>query len=86
VPLRYLAQLLGVAPDEHQIDRQARTVRELHASLLADSEQRTHQVLAVAHPSRDPVDDDAQGLSGHGTSVENAFHYRNVVPRSQARA
>jgi hypothetical protein len=51
-----------VAADDHDVDLLAGPVGEHHPTLVADGEERPHEVLAVAHPSGGAVDDNAQGL------------------------
>jgi hypothetical protein len=48
-----------VAADDHDLDLLARAVARHDAALVADREQRTHEVLAVAHAAGGSVDDDA---------------------------
>ena len=65
VPVGELGQLVRVAADQHRLDLHRAAVGEQDAALVADGEDRAHQVLAVAHPAGDAVHDDAEGCVGH---------------------
>ena len=57
------ARVCLVAADEDRLDLHASdAVGEQHAALLADREDRAHEVLAVAHAAGCAVHDDADGL------------------------
>jgi hypothetical protein len=65
VLLRDLAQPRLAAPDQDRLGVHGRAVRQWHAALLPDAEQRPDQMLAVAHPPGDPVHGDVQDLVCH---------------------
>ena len=57
-----LGELRLGAADEDRLDLHAgHAVGEEHAALLADREDRAHEVLPVAHAAGDAVHDDADG-------------------------
>ena len=62
---RELSQLGRVAPDKNRIGHQAVAILERHAALLADLEDRAHEVLVHAHAPGDAVHDDADALLRH---------------------
>ena len=54
-----VGELRLAAADEQRLDGDLGAVGQLDAALVADREDRAHQVLAVAHAARDAVHDDA---------------------------
>ena len=55
-----LRDLLGVAADQDRVGHHAVAVRQRDAALLADRQDRAHEVLVVAHAPGDAVHDDAE--------------------------
>src|SRR5205807_1362220 len=52
--------LLGVATDQNRIRHHAVTVWQRDAALIADRQDRAHQVLVEPHASGDAIHDDAE--------------------------
>ena len=68
VALGQLGELGLAAADEQRLDLHALAVAQQDTALLADREDGADQVLAVAHPARRAVHDDADALLRHGSS------------------
>ena len=68
VPGGQIGELRLAASHQHRLDLHPVPAGEQDTTLLADREDRAHQVLAVAHPSRSAVHDDADALLCHATS------------------
>jgi hypothetical protein len=63
----HVAQLGLAAADQQQLRPEHRTVAQREPAALANGQQGTDQVLAIAHPSGDTVHDDPdRDASGHG--------------------
>ena len=62
VLLRQRLHLVGVAADDDRVDLEPLAGGELDAALVADRQDRAHQVLVVAHASGDAVHDDADAV------------------------
>jgi hypothetical protein len=52
------AHALLPAPHQHELGHQPRAVAQRDPALLANGQQRAHEVLPVPHPPGHPVDDD----------------------------
>ncbi len=68
VPLGDRAQPLLAAADEDRLRVESGAVAERYPALLADGEQRPHEVLPVSHPAGDPVQGDVNDLARHGAA------------------
>ena len=62
---RERSDLLGVATDQDRVGHDAIAVRQRHAPLLADGNDRSHQVLIEPHAPGDAVHDDAEAVKSH---------------------
>ena len=63
--LGQLLDLAGVAADQDRIGHHAVAVRELHAALVADGDDRADQMLVQPHAAGDPVHDHAETFGCH---------------------
>jgi hypothetical protein len=65
VPFGDLPQPLLAAPDQDRFRAERRPVLEGDTALVAEAEDGTHQMLAVAHPAGDPVHGHLDHLARH---------------------
>src|SRR5690606_31811969 len=72
VALGELGELGLAAADEQRADGDLGAVGQLEAALVADREDRAHEVLTVAHAPRGAVHDDADFADGGGVLAHNA--------------
>jgi hypothetical protein len=57
--------LVGVAADQDRIRHDAVAIRQQHATLVADRDDRADQMLVESHAAGDPVHDHAEALRRH---------------------
>ena len=85
--LRERRDLLGVAPDQDRIGHHAVAVRQRDAALVADRQDRAHQVLVEPHASGDAVHDDAERRASPRRSsrliVGQLGYWRGAIASSQ---
>src|SRR5205823_7439309 len=65
-------ELRLVAADQNRVRHEPIAARQGHAALLADGEDRSHEVLVQPHAPGDAVHDDADALGGHQPSRRGA--------------
>ena len=89
--------LLGVAADQDRVRHHAIAVRQRDAALLADRQDRAHEVLVQPHASGDAVHDDAEIACRHAgppacllanlaTGVAPERQVRSLMPSRVRRA
>ena len=66
--------LLGIAADQDRVGHHAVAVRQRHAALIADGQDRAHEVLVEPHASGDAVHDDAEIARRHVSSHASVRH------------
>src|SRR5215210_6251130 len=73
-------ELVGIAADQDRLDRDEVTVRKWNTARVPDRQDRTDQMLAIAHPAGHSVHDHSNCARSHAHlpptdhwSSENAF-------------
>ena len=65
---RHCRDLVGIAADQDRVGHHPVAIRQRHAALLADRQNRTDQVLVETHAPGDAMHDDAERLGCHVVS------------------
>jgi hypothetical protein len=60
--------LLGIAPDQDRVGHHAIAVRQRDAALLADRQDRAHEMLVQSHAAGHAMHDDAERPRRHSSS------------------